>query len=140
MTVVASVPHSGSRSLLTYLRSICVEPELSEGPAHIYHFGQFDEEIQSCPFPVHIPVRDPVDVVISWLNRDKNLTELFLAMESMAAYDHPLATKHIVEDLPLIVGAEPATGRVYDRIVVAKTLADNVSSRVLGFYQTYGKR
>ena len=137
MTVVVSVPHSGTQALLRHLRALSVEPERSEGPAHIFHFGQHDAEIQACIFPLHVPVRNPIDTMISWLNRDKSLDALFLAMEVMSEHVIQLTTWHKIEDLP-VVGDPTPDIRVYDRTDLARTFRTNVSKAVRDQYQALG--
>lgn len=134
MTVIASVPHSGTQALLRHLRALDPNPE---GPAHIFHFGQHDAEIQACEFPLHVPVRNPVDTMISWLNRDKDLQGLYLAMEIMADHANPLTTWHKIEDVPVVAEPSPPI-RVYDRADLARIFAASVSAKVRAQYQSRG--
>lgn len=136
MPVVISVPHSGSRSLLRHLQLLRIGPE--EGPEHIYHFGEHDEDIASYAGAVHIPLRNPVDVMLSWMSRNKPLRGLFAAMERMAEYDNPNVTLHRAEELPIRMGGGTGAGQFLDRATLSRVLAHHVSSRVLEFYQTHG--
>jgi hypothetical protein len=130
--VVVSVPHSGTRTLLRHLQNTYEGPERETGPWHIYHFGQHDEDIAAYEGHADIPLRRPVDVMISWLNREKDLGELFEAMERMAAYRGP-ATFHWVETLPIRLGHSPSE-RVHDREELAEVFAHSVSERVMALY------
>lgn len=137
MPVVFSVAHSGTRSRLRHLQNTCTGPEKETGPWSIRHFGEHDEEIEGFEGPVEIPVRNPVDVMISWLKRGKPLSKLFEAMERMAAYENPQATIRRTEELPIVMGHVPG-GRGLHRETLRRFFVHHVSEKVLRLYEAHG--
>lgn len=99
--VVASVPHSGTRTLVKHLGLDKNSPR-----GRWLHFD-FDEPLIKKHKPhMHIPVRHPMDVAASWARRGKSLDKLLRAYASMFVHLHLDHTIHKVEDLPTLDGGE----------------------------------
>lgn len=102
-TVVISVPHSGSRSLCRHLG-------IAPIPESLWHFGDHDHRIDVFKGAAAIPIRNPVDVLASWLVRKKDPIVAILRMSMMVDYDNPLAQYFKVEELQERVGHRDTPG------------------------------
>jgi hypothetical protein len=97
--MIFSVPHSGTRSLQELL---CL-------PGGSYrHFGIHDEEIASFSGRVHIPVRNPKSMAMSWAARGLSVDDLIRSMALLARYvESHEVTMHVMESLPNLIGEHP---------------------------------
>jgi hypothetical protein len=108
--IVISVPHSGTRTLMDYLKIYATEQGLW-GAGEWWHFGgRFDPLIARNPHHAHIPIRHPLDVAASWARRHrtgKPFEDLIRRYGRMFAYmadpEHEF-TLHRMEDLPRLRG------------------------------------
>lgn len=97
--MIFSVPRSGTRTLQEYLNL----------PGGSYrHFGIHDDEIGDYRGRVHVPLRDPIEVSISWEARGESPDEQVQAMGLMVDYvsTHSV-TLHVMESLPNLIGEHP---------------------------------
>lgn len=97
--MIFSVPHSGTRSLQDYLRL----------PGGSYrHFGIHDGEIAAYRGRVHVPLRDPWEISVSWEARGLSVDEQIHAMELLREYvsTHKVDL-HVMEQLPNVIGEHP---------------------------------
>lgn len=96
--MIISVPHSGTRSLREYL-----------GQEGYWHFGQNDPDIKVFEGHADIPIRNPIDVAISWDARyptvgTKTIENMIRRFDFMLSfiYAHKDLKLWKVEDLPLL--------------------------------------
>jgi hypothetical protein len=61
---IISVPHSGTRTLCHHLGHVGDNNKAIE--YHYWHFGMNDPDIVRYDGIVHIPLRDPFDIAMSW--------------------------------------------------------------------------
>lgn len=127
--IVASVPHSGSRSLLKHLGEPFVSPD------KLWHFGYHDHLIKTHVGALHIPLRHPVDIAVSWMNRNKEIAEMVRCMGVMVDYVHPLCVAYKTEDLDHKVGHRPGKTT---RNRAKKLLLEAAPDKVLEFYEQHG--
>lgn len=102
--VVASVPHSGTRTLVKHLDIGDNSPR-----GRWLHFGYYLDEprIISGMYHLHIPVRDPMDVAKSWAQRGKNIDGLIKAYNLMFKHmDSVSHSCHKMEDIPVLDGSD----------------------------------
>jgi hypothetical protein len=125
--IVISVPHSGSRSLCRHLG-------LNPSPRNLWHFGSHDHLIRGFKGVCAIPVRNPYDILESWIVRQKNPIEAVLLMDQMAGYDNPKAVFTVVERLEQKVGHRevPRDGNIRARAI--QVFNEYTSERVKEFY------
>ena len=102
ISVVVSVPHSGTRTLVEHLGLGGNSPR-----GRWLHFGyDMDEpKIRSGKYHLHIPIRHPLEVTKSWARRDKKVAGLITAYTSM--FEHIRTQQHTIykmEDLPKLDG------------------------------------
>jgi hypothetical protein len=104
-----------------------------------YHLDE--PKIKSGKYHLHIPVRHPLQVAKSWARRDKNVTALIKAYDSM--FSHMQTQEHTIhkmEDLPKLDGHNEYPGQEapawkleqYEGIVLV-----NVVSRNMDFFEQY---
>lgn len=95
-----SVPHSGTRSLLEHL-----------GEERYWHFGQNDANLAEYDGHIDIPIRNPIDVAISWDARyvneygtktPKYLLEGLDKMLDLISSNPERCTLYRMEDLPVV--------------------------------------
>jgi len=75
--LIISVPHSGTRSLRKHLAQkwdLSWEPEDPHFSRRVtfWHFGMNDPDIDEWDGEVHVPLRDPIKVALSWESRYQN--------------------------------------------------------------------
>lgn len=97
--MIFSVPHSGTRSLQGYLRL----------PGGSYrHFGIHDEEIAAYRGRVHVPMRDPWEISVSWEARGLSIDEQLASMGLLRDYvSRRPVDFHVMEQLPNLIGEHP---------------------------------
>ena len=78
--VVVSVPHSGTRTLVEHLNMTMGPKAPRKGH---WHFMLNDKHLRQIPVHAHIPIRNPINVALSWAARDKKYDELLEAYQSM---------------------------------------------------------
>jgi hypothetical protein len=131
MLVVASVPHSGSRSLLRHLGETSISSD------NLWHFGYHDHLIEPYEGLLHIPLRNPKDILLSWHGRGKNLLECLRCMAKMVEYANPQTVWHRTEDLPEKVGSRPKSPKSL-RFEAALYLHDKAPPKVIEYYEQHG--
>lgn len=100
LDVVCSVPHSGTRSLVTHLDIGANSPR-----GRWLHFGHDDGRLkQNKDLHLHIPIRNPVSVATSWARRGKNIDGLLAAYHSMFSHLSRPHTAYKMEDLSITEG------------------------------------
>jgi hypothetical protein len=112
-SMVVSVPHSGTRTLVQQLGL----------PTH-QHFGNNEAKFTTHAEVIHIPIRNPLDVAKSWALRNKGINNLLGAYEHMFDFiSGHSPVLHKVELLPRLAGTEdnlsatPQAVDDYQRIV-----------------------
>ena len=102
-SVVMSVPHSGTRTLVEHLGITPKEQGMIGG--RWWHFGYHDYLLDRYKtVHLHIPVRYPLDVAYTWARQGKNLQRLLDAYASMFRHLDRSHTLHKIEDLPRLAG------------------------------------
>ena len=121
-TIVASVPHSGTRTLQQFLserypdrvppdRDMLGHWHFNFHPKYIELFAEL-AEIEG-DRQMHIPVRNPADLCDSWQRRygdapDKTATDMISALGLMFGWmTHPCARVWKIEELPRLRGHGP---------------------------------
>lgn len=133
--MIISVPHSGTRSLREHLARY-----------GYWHFGQNDADIANYDGRADIPIRNPVDIAVSWEaryqdNGDKTADNLIWRLDAMLNYidSHDVKIWNI-EEIPVFarsIGPDHSVRktRTGSRIdAVRKWL----SGDILGFYEGIG--
>lgn len=111
---MASVPHSGTRSLVKYL-DLAEAPAVCVAKGSWIHFGRLDDALNLYPF-THIPIRHPMDVAKSWAQRPKtgdplgSLIKSYTRMFEWIDANPDLCRFYRMESFPRIAGTDDHKG------------------------------
>jgi hypothetical protein len=128
---IISVPHSGTRSLQKFL-----------GLTAYWHWGLHDQDIYQHSELIHVPIRDPLKVLMSWARRYPNEKEktgasVLALLDKQIEYTKGRKDTHfyVVEDLPFHIGNGPDTDIDMDHpgvIVIKRWIGDKID-----FYRNF---
>ena len=117
---VISVPHSGTRSLCLHL--------FGGYDSYPYvHFGEAD--LSQFSGVAHIPIRNPVDIAVSWESRGRRDTDdLLCRLQGMVdfAQDYGRAVLHRIEEIPRYewsVGPDSAARKARSSVMIDAVMA-----------------